>query len=352
MRSGWAIAVVGTASVLAVGGFFALRHERDARLTLTPAQISLPADGREHLVRLSGKIGARAVDAGSLRFNDASVEARGGEAWVAPEVMPGVERIVVRSGRARPAMLVLKREPSDVDSFGDGTPDFLRLHTAADRRAFRNWFTWLAEMQAVAKPGEAASEIKDCAALLRYAYRESLRPHDDRWVGSQGAGAGHSPALSAAGSASALSGARVALPGVSVAQWHYPATPLGDGLFRVKEGRYQSGDVGAFAQFADARSLMTLNTHFIARDIGAAKPGDILFYRQLEQDSQYHSMIVCGDAGEWVVYHTGPIGNKAGEIRRVRLQDLLQHPDARWRPLAANANFLGVYRWNILREEG
>jgi len=28
----------------------------------------------------------------------------------------------------------------------------------------------------------------------------------------------------------------------------------------------------------------------------------------------------------------------------------LHHPDARWRPLPENTNFLGVYRWNILRE--
>jgi hypothetical protein len=341
------MAVVCAASAVAIGGFVALRHGRDPRLTLTPTQISLPADGREHLVRISGKIGTRPVDAGSLRFSGESVEARSDAAWVAPEVMPRVETIAVRSGRSRPAMLVLRREPSDADSFGDGTPDFLRLHAAADRRAFRNWFTWLAEVQAASKQSEVPSEIKDCAGLLRYAYRESLRPHDDRWLMTQ-----ERSAASLATSLNESSPFLSALPGSSVAQWRYPATPLGDGLFRVKEGRYQAGDAAAFAQFADARSLMLWNTHLVARDVRAAQPGDILFYRQLEQDSQYHSMIVCGDAGEWVVYHTGPIEKKPGEIRRVRLHDLLQHPDARWRPLATNANFLGVYRWNILREEG
>lgn len=349
MPSRRAIAVLCAA--LAVGGLIALRRGRDARLTLTPALISLPADGREHLFGLSGRIGTRAVDAGSLRFSGASMEARRDAVMVAPEVMPGVKTIAVRSGRARPAMLVLRWESAGTDSFGDGTPDFLRLHTAADRRAFRNWFTWVAEVQAATKPSEVPSEIKDCAALLRYAYRESLRQHDDRWLGSQEGTEPDAP--------DAPGRLGRALPGASVAQWHYPATPLGDGLFRVKGGGYQPGDANAFAQFADARSLMLLNTHFVAHDIGAAKPGDILFYRQLEQDSQYHSMIVIsglgmvsGDAGEWVVYHTGPIGKKPGEIRRVRLRDLLHHPDARWRPLAANANFLGVYRWNILREEG
>jgi uncharacterized protein len=37
-------------------------------------------------------------------------------------------------------------------------------------------------------------------------------------------------------------------------------------------------------------------------------------------------------------------------MRRVSMGDLLRHPDARWRPLEQNSNFLGVYRWNILRE--
>jgi uncharacterized protein YfaT (DUF1175 family) len=51
-----------------------------------------------------------------------------------------------------------------------------------------------------------------------------------------------------------------------------------------------------------------------------------------------------------VVYHTGPIGKAAGEMRRIRLSQLLQHPSPRWRPVPGNSNFLGVYRWNILRD--
>ena len=64
--------------------------------------------------------------------------------------------------------------------------------------------------------------------------------------------------------------------------------------------------------------------------------------------SPFHSMIFCGETG--VVYHTGPIHQGKGEMRRLLLSDLLHHPDARWRPLPENENFLGVYRWNILRE--
>jgi hypothetical protein len=61
-----------------------------------------------------------------------------------------------------------------------------------------------------------------------------------------------------------------------------------------------------------------------------------------------HSSFGPGD--DWVVYHTGPDGKWPGEIRRVALQSLLNHPDPRWRPVPGNRNFLGVYRWNILRE--
>jgi hypothetical protein len=65
-------------------------------------------------------------------------------------------------------------------------------------------------------------------------------------------------------------------------------------------------------------------------------------------------MIVTRVGGQAsVVYDTGPLGHdahgKAGELRRVALAELLNHPQPQWRPIAANPNFLGVYRWNILR---
>src|SRR4029077_17608003 len=117
---------------------------------------------------------------------------------------------------------------------------------------------------------------------------------------------------------------------------------------------------GAFAEFADAKTLKGLNTYFVSRDIRAARPGDLLFYRQLERDTPFHSMVFVGksewtpefgrgSANEFVVYHTGPVGKDSGEMRRMRLADLLDHPSPRWRPVPGNSNFLGFYRWNILR---
>ncbi len=229
------------------------------------------------------------------------------------------------------------------DRYGDGTPDFLHLDAAADRESFRRWFALIAEYQAFRQPAEVPAEINDCAALLRYSYRNALRTHDSAWTRETGI-------------------TPLSDPG-TIAQYRYPFTPLGAALFRVEPGPASESDAsnGAFAEFADAKTLKSLNTHFVSRDVQDARPGDLLFYRQLETDEPYHSMIYVGESSwlpepisDWrgavVVYHTGPIGKAPGEMRRVTLTELLDHPSPRWRPVASNSNFLGVYRWNILRE--
>jgi uncharacterized protein len=229
------------------------------------------------------------------------------------------------------------------DRYGDGTPDFLRLDSPSDRESFRRWFTLIAEYQTFRQPAEVPAEINDCAALLRYSYRQALHTHDSAWTRETGI-------------------TPPADPG-TISQYRYPFTPLGAALFRVQPGAATESDArtGAFAEFADAKTLKSLNTHFISRDLRDAESGDLLFYRQLETDEPYHSMIYIGQSSwmpepisDWrgaiVVYHTGPIGSAPGEMRRVTLAELLDHPSPRWRPVAGNSNFLGVYRWNILRE--
>jgi uncharacterized protein len=218
------------------------------------------------------------------------------------------------------------------DRFGDGTPDFVRLTDPADQAAFRRWFTLIAEYQAARPPGEAPAEITDCASLLRYSYREALKRHDEAWFET--------------------TGIEVAAPPGEIRRWSYPHSPLGAALFRVQPGAFAADDLtdGAFAQFADARTLVERNAYFVSRDVRVAQPGDLLFYRQFGQSSPWHSMIVArsGVAAE-VVYDTGPDHSRPGEIRRVLLAELLDHPQPQWRPTPGNPNFLGVYRWNILR---
>jgi uncharacterized protein YfaT (DUF1175 family) len=82
--------------------------------------------------------------------------------------------------RVRPAVLNWS------DRYGDGTPDFVRLSDPADQAAFRRWFTLIAAYQATRPPAESPAEITDCASLLRYAYREALKRHDDVWFQTSG----------------------------------------------------------------------------------------------------------------------------------------------------------------------
>jgi uncharacterized protein YfaT (DUF1175 family) len=230
--------------------------------------------------------------------------------------------------------LTVTTTPVQTDSARDGTPDYLRLDSPADRSAFRAWFTFLAEAQYFRHP--LPREIGDCAALIRYAYREALSVHNDAWIDTA-----HLPELPAT---------------PAVAKYSYPFTPLGANLFRIHPGEYSPADTtnGTFAQFADAETLVRFNAHFVSKDMDQAQPGDILLYRQFDADMPFHTMIYLGASqldrspGPYVVYHTGPIHHQPGEIRRPSVTELEHHPDPRWRPSSANPVFLGIYRWNIL----
>jgi uncharacterized protein len=310
------------------------------RPIIDPRSITLPADGAEHealrihLPTLS--LGSTLSGATNLRLLQTK-DAHSLEGLIRSPVTPGKTNLHV-SWRGSTTIIPVTYYLDPTDSYNDGTPDFLRLHTSQDRQAFRAWFTSIAETQ-LDQP-HLPPEIADCAALLRFVYRETLRAHDETWLGTHPREA--------------------ALP--AIRQYTYPQTPLAANLFRVRPGPFLPEDLhnGAFAQFADAQTLMQRNTYLIGRDLRLARPGDLIFYRQLDQQSPYdvpdvshyhspfHSMIFCGETG--VVYHTGPIHNGKGEMRRLLVSDLLHHPDARWRPLPENTNFLGVYRWNILRE--
>lgn len=332
--------------VLCLGGACGSRPVSQLTVDAPPGPIVADGESRVFL-RL------RAEDDRVLKASDVSVSVleQGGRGRIAgvaqkdsdgaaavefvPGVNPGPLTVEVRGAGFRPSRITLNTALANGDSYQDGTPDFLRLTTPQDRAAFRHWFTLLAERQALS--GKLPPEINDCAALLRYAYREAMRRHDSTWASD--ANLGGLPAAS------------------DVAKYSYPFTPLGPRLFRVRQGNFLAADLadGTFSEFADAKTLIVSNAHFLTRDVHLAQPGDLLFFRQFEQSSPFHSMIFVGrshfgDGNEWLVYHTGPEGKWPGEIRHVALSALLTHPNARWRPEINNPNFLGVYRWNILRE--
>lgn len=263
----------------------------------------------------------------------------GSEARIRAGILPGRVHLRIEAPGFSTAFASLQTTLSASDRLGDGEPDFLRLDDDHDQQAFRRWFTFLAEAQYFQPAQSRPREINDCAALIRYAYREALRNHDGAWAAD--ARLPLVPALD------------------SIAKYEYPYTPLGASLFRVRPGPFHASDLrdGTFAEFADVQALWRLNTHFVTRDVNRAQPGDLLFFRQLSEHMPFHSMIYLGPSQisrgmtHYVVYHTGPTGADPGEIRRLSVDELLRFPEPRWRPLPANPSFLGVYRWNILEKE-
>ncbi len=307
---------------------------RSGHIAVSEFASQLPADGREHRIAMlrgadTQKLRIIGVPASSTRLDESPSAAV--TLFLRAPVQPATTTLTMTDGKNRLRLPITFA--TDNVSTVDGTPDWMRLHAQSDRQAFRRWFTVIADRAADTPPAKLPAEITDCASLIRYAYREALRLHDDRWY-----------AQFPADSVPALT---------SVQQWAYPNTPLGPNLFRTRPGPFQPDDLtnGTFREFADAKTLHSTNAYLLGRDLRLARPGDLIFYRVLETDSQYHSMIITGEHGEWVVYNTGPDHGHHGEMRRVLLVDLLHHPDPRWRPEPANPNWLGVYRWNILRED-
>lgn len=270
--------------------------------------------------------------------NLADLEVANSEARLRTRVTPGTISLVAAAPGYRPATIELRLGLDSTDEFGDGTPDFLRLQSEDDQSSFRHWFTFLAESLNFQKVTDRPSEVTDCAALIRFAYREALSKHDALWADRL-----HLTQLPSF---------------ASIHKYEYPHTALGAGLFRTRAGAFAQEDLtdGAFAEFADADSLRTYNMFFVSRDLTAARPGDLLFFRQAGHRMPFHTMVYLGESyfgpgSGWLIYHSGPTDGHAGEIRRVTVSELQQHPEFRWRPLPQNPAFWGVYRWNILREE-
>lgn len=200
----------------------------------------------------------------------------------------------------------------------------VRLADESDRAAFRSWFVLLADAQFERN----TPDVADCAALIRHAYREALRAHTPEWV------------------------RRAALPfAPQYADVRSAPRPGAHGwpLFRITDDADPQ-----YAEFVDAKTLIALNTRPLGRDTRALRPGDLLYFRQPAQKAPDHLMVFVGrsefeaEGVDWVVYHTGPTDDGPGEVRKVRLSTLAQHPSTRWRPLTSNPRFVGVYRLAVL----
>jgi uncharacterized protein YfaT (DUF1175 family) len=225
-----------------------------------------------------------------------------------------------------------------LDSDNDGIPDAAELQSFMDRENFRKWFTLIAEGQFYHLNEQWNAEQRDCAGLVRFAWREALRRHDRLWFQKMGPG--------------------YTAIAPDIGRYNLEQGPLGEKLFRASFGSYKEGDLsnGTFSEFADARSLKSFNAKFISRDRHYAEAGDLLFfYQPWVQKFPYHVMIFLGHAqmggdqlSDWVVYHTGSSPTDKGVVKKVELSILDHHPNKRWRPAESNANFLGYFRLKIL----
>jgi uncharacterized protein YfaT (DUF1175 family) len=202
------------------------------------------------------------------------------------------------------------------------------LRDEGEREAFRTWFVALLEQQLQAPSPAWEPSQRDCAGLLRFAFREAWASHDEAWR------------------------ERVAFS--QPFQGRSPKPGVWKGVFLTDEG---------WQPFARGSQLRVHNCVLLGRDISLARPGDLVFFsRPGARSAPDHAMAFVrpdSDGMPMLLYHTGPelhgrtraVAGEEGEVRRVRCDELMQHPNPEFRPHPDNPAFLGVYRWRVLAEE-
>jgi uncharacterized protein len=196
-----------------------------------------------------------------------------------------------------------------------------------DEGPLRESVTRLALLQAQRASPQWHQGQRDCAGLVRFAYREALHTR------------------------SVEQRERIGIPnGLSLP----PLSEVSRRIFPEYPHIWQIGtdrDLKArYGPFADSETLIGFNFRKKARDLGLARSGDLLvFQKAIEDDQPYHLMIFVESRPEdLVVYHNGARGED-GQVRVIRVSDLLGSPDPVWIPRVQNPHFLGVYEWNRLR---
>ncbi|MDT4289753.1 DUF1175 family protein [Methylomonas sp. MO1] len=194
-----------------------------------------------------------------------------------------------------------------------------------DAEALRQVVTDVALLQARKLSPLWEPKQRDCAGLVRFAYRTALEPRD------------------AARTAKLGVPAKLMLPPLSEqARKVVPAYP------QIWQTGLNNGQA-RYGHFADAETLIGYNFRLKSRDLAAAKSGDLLVYQKpLINDEPYHLMLfAAGHPENLAVYHNGAQGVDA-QVRVVSVAELLQSPDPVWIPRPENPYFLGVYEWNRL----
>jgi len=181
---------------------------------------------------------------------------------------------------------------------------------AEQSRLFRAWFVQIVSEQ-IRRPSPRWQH-RDCAGLVRFAVADTLREHDERWIGANG-----------------LQGRKLP-PQLQL-------TPQQQAL------RQSWRDIdGEKKAFVTALALIQENSHFIGKEINSAEPGDLLFF---DQGDEQHLMIWMGS---YIAYHTGRVTPQDNGLRAVTVAQLTQWKDTRWQPVGNNPNFIGLFRLGFL----
>lgn len=212
----------------------------------------------------------------------------------------------------------------NLDTNNNSYPDILELDYN-DSNNFRLWYSSIL-MGILKKDISLPESYQDCAGLVRFVYKETLKNHDNAWIKQSNY---KGPIFN------------------NIKKYNYPNLPfIKTKLFKIKNGL----KVNNFSAYASARYIIEFNMDYISKDIMLAKNGDILaFFHPEDTDFPYHLMIFFKNTKDkYAIYHTGPINsNNNGEIRVVKINDL-SLVDPTWRVNEDNKYFLGIYKFKIL----
>ncbi len=250
-------------------------------------------------------------------------------------LVPGTTPIGLLLDKQPMAECTLTTQPDWTDTDHDGFPNVTELTSAQDKRHFIDSFVAIADAQFYQLSDAWHEDQRDCAGLIRFAYREALKQHSDDW---------HTAV-----------GWLHAQPAPDVEKFSYPNIPLiGTRLFRMNNLSVADHDVDSlFSAFVEAKYLLNYNCVSVGKNRTAAQTGDLVFFFHFNDPTMpYHSMIFIKDPTDakqdYFIYHTGPSEEETGEVRKLRREIFNHHPDERWRPEPNNPFFLGYYRWKII----
>lgn len=178
-------------------------------------------------------------------------------------------------------------------------------------QAFRSWFLEIvkAQMERGANP---RWKQRDCAGLVRFAAAEAFKRHDLAWKKANGYRHQALP------------------PEVEVDPRDFDPQRL----WQEKSGKKSA--------YVSARNLIGRNAMFVTKDVNEARPGDLLFF---DQGQDQHLMIFLGTH---IAYHTGKVSKDDDGLRIATVDELMNWKDTRWQINAENSNFLGFYRFSFL----